>query len=228
MEYKYVKIGVRIAEMRKSKGWTQKDLIAKLDAEFQISVGRNKISRIEQGKEESFKKITVEFLEALCSLFECDMGYLLGEYDECKRCTSQYIHELTGLSGKSIDRLEFMKNVDIELLSIINLLLVNPYFTVALQDFSKAVSINRDTNNCAKKAKQLDAELEQYGMDYSDRHEYVQDFCVVINEKIKAKNSIDKIELSPYDAARFYYMAADNNFRSAIEDIKGKVENNNA
>lgn len=48
---------------------------------------------------------SLENLFKLCDLFNCDLGYLLGEYD-CKKRIAEDIHEMTGLSCLAADNLE--------------------------------------------------------------------------------------------------------------------------
>lgn len=98
MEYNFVEIGQRIKAMRKKCGWSQDKFIEQLNAVY-LQIGRNKLSKIENGDEYAF---TLDFLLACCKLFRCDIGYLMGEYGECKTRDNQFIHEQTGLSSKAI------------------------------------------------------------------------------------------------------------------------------
>lgn len=98
MEYNFADIGHRIKAMRKKCGWSQDKFIEQLNAVY-LQIGRNKLSRIENGDEFAF---TLDFLLACCKLFHCDIGYLMGEYGECKTRDNQFIHEQTGLSSKAI------------------------------------------------------------------------------------------------------------------------------
>lgn len=90
--------------MRKKAFRTQDDFIAAL-GEKGVPIGRNKVSAIENGTETQF---TLPFLLACCDLFNCDMGFLLGEYG-CKTRDTQFIQDETGLSEESINYLQFEK-----------------------------------------------------------------------------------------------------------------------
>ena len=76
MEYNFKEIGNRIREMRKSKNWSQEDFASDI-----LHISRNTLSAIENGKQEKF---TLDILLSCCSIFSCDIGYLLGEYGDCK------------------------------------------------------------------------------------------------------------------------------------------------
>lgn len=99
MEYKYAEIGKRIREMRKRKHMTQNDLLSELSEK--VKIGRNSLSNIENG---DVGKCDIDFLKALCEIFKCDIGYLLGEY-ECTTKEATDIHAVTGLSEDAIGTL---------------------------------------------------------------------------------------------------------------------------
>ncbi len=86
-------IGKRIANEREAMQETQ-DGLAKL-------LGRSNripISRWENGKAAP----PLEDLMKLCEIFECDIGYMMGEYEEKHRDTAEAV-ENTGLSEEAID-----------------------------------------------------------------------------------------------------------------------------
>lgn len=66
-----------------------------------------------------------EQLCKLCNIFECDIGYLMGEYST-KTHIAADIQEVTGLSEKSIETLKYYNTDDIfskQIINIINFLL---------------------------------------------------------------------------------------------------------
>ena len=97
MEYNFYDIGERIRQMRKKQFRNQDEFIDALGKQG-VPIGRNTVSAIENGDQAKF---TLPFLLACCSLFHCDIGYLLGEYS-CKTRDIQFIHNETGLSEESI------------------------------------------------------------------------------------------------------------------------------
>mgnify|MGYP000136342223 CR=1 FL=1 len=64
-------------------------------------------------------ELTLFTLYRLCEIFECDIGYLLGEYPTKKRDTAD-VQKVTGLSEKSIETLKRLKNSSYMDKSIIN------------------------------------------------------------------------------------------------------------
>lgn len=103
MEYNYKKIGRRIKETRKAKGFSQERLMNAL-RDNQIPVGRNTLSSMENGVFESF---SFQVLSGIATLCDCEIGYLLCEYD-CKTFDNSQIYEKTGLSDNAINGLQLL------------------------------------------------------------------------------------------------------------------------
>lgn len=92
----------RINEERKNHdpALTQEALAEK------IGVARQTISKWEK----AIVYPDVNDLYNLCNAFNCDPGYLLGEYDDATTYDAQFIHDYTGLSDNSIAVLHILKN----------------------------------------------------------------------------------------------------------------------
>ncbi len=103
MKYNFKEIGNRIRAFRQSKGWSQNEFIAQLNQKCYLSISRNTISKIEGGNRDNF---TLELLLSVCELFNCDMGYILGEYGDCNTRDAQFIYESTGINGENVGRLQ--------------------------------------------------------------------------------------------------------------------------
>lgn len=102
MDYNMKKIGERIHQQRKEVlDITMEELASAVGG-----ITRQTVSKWEKGEGE----ITVNDLVKLCKIFNCDMGFLLCEYDECKTRDLQYIHDVTGLSEETIRTLESWNN----------------------------------------------------------------------------------------------------------------------
>lgn len=98
MEYNIKKIGERIHKLRKEMpNMTMEELASAVGG-----ITRQTVSKWEKGEGE----ITINDLVKLCKIFNCDMGYLLCEYEECKTRDLQFIHDVTGLSEETIRILE--------------------------------------------------------------------------------------------------------------------------
>ena len=106
MEYNFPAIGQRIKGLRKERGWSQDQLIDVL--QDKVPIGRNTLSSIENGNAKHFE---LSLLTALCEVFDCEMGYILCEYDNCKTRDLQFVHDMTGLSEGSIELLKVYKSV---------------------------------------------------------------------------------------------------------------------
>lgn len=121
IEYNFTKIGERIKNLRKSKHLTQDELCE------QLCINRNTLSAVERGSE---KQCRLDILLKCCSIFDCDMGYLLGEFDECKKLDTQFIHSQTGLTETSISNLalQMAHSEGTNRLALLNWLLDDPRF----------------------------------------------------------------------------------------------------
>lgn len=107
MEYDFYKIGERIRhERKKVRKISQDSFIAQLK-EHGVSIGRNRLSSIENGCQKDFD---LAFMLAVCDIFGWDMGFLMGEYAETTQ-DKHFICEHVGLSEYALDIL--CKNNDV-------------------------------------------------------------------------------------------------------------------
>lgn len=135
--YDYSKIGERIKDERKKNGLTQDELINSL-RDKQIAVGRNTLSAMENGIKEKF---SFQVLYGLAEIFQCQIGYLLCEYD-CKTQSNAAISEITGLSDNAINTLKKVnKNKDeyrryevLHLIDTLNLIMDEPILFMLFLD----------------------------------------------------------------------------------------------
>lgn len=95
-------VGKVIATERKKRHWTQEELITQLSMK-DVNIGRNRLSSIENGKQTP-EPIGADFLFAVCELFDCDVGFLFGDYPE-KSKTVHDVCEYVGLSEESVNTL---------------------------------------------------------------------------------------------------------------------------
>ena len=96
------RIGKRIQSERKRKGLTLDELGEK------INVSRQTLSKWERGEGTG---PTVFDLVKLCGVFDCDYGFLVGEY-ECHRRQDTDINKEIGISESAIMSLREMNNQD--------------------------------------------------------------------------------------------------------------------
>ena len=95
-----IDVGQRIKEERLKNGYKRQDDLCE-----ELHIGRNTLSAWENGK----ANIELSDLIKLCELFNCEVGYLLCEYDTPYRVQSD-ISEQTQLSTKAIENI--MKSKD--------------------------------------------------------------------------------------------------------------------
>lgn len=110
MEYNLQKIGDRIRTLRKKRGFSQDKLIEILDINYGVRISRNTLSNIENGCQKTCN-FKLDLLFALSSLFECEVGYLLCEYDNITGRNTD-IQKETGLNDKSIEALKLIQLQD--------------------------------------------------------------------------------------------------------------------
>lgn len=102
MKYNLIEIGVRLKTERKKAGFKSHDeLVDYIKNHNYRGFTRQTISKWERGLEMP----PLDILCSLCELFECELGYLLCEYD-CKTRSSTDIHNETGLSEDAINVLK--------------------------------------------------------------------------------------------------------------------------
>lgn len=132
MKYKYDfhLIGKRIRNERKAAGYkSQADLIERLKKDG-YSISRNTLSDIEQGKTNHYDS---DLLFELCEIFNCEIGYLLCEYD-CKTGRNTDIAIETGLNEAAINVLREINfyNRETNRTDILSLLILHPDFSYFL------------------------------------------------------------------------------------------------
>ena len=90
-------IGKRIKDNRKRLGLTQKELLEK------VYLSEKSVASLRKW-ENGERLPDLDTLARMAEVFECDIGYLLGDYDEANFPTHK-ICELTGLSEPAVSRL---------------------------------------------------------------------------------------------------------------------------
>lgn len=79
MKYNFAEIGERIKKERKAHGFKSQDsLVDELKERFAFPITRQTLAKIEKGENNHYD---CDLLFALCEIFDCEMGYLLCEYD---------------------------------------------------------------------------------------------------------------------------------------------------
>lgn len=163
----------RIKEERAASGFSLEELGER------IGRSRQTISLWEQGKSSP----SVQDLENLCDVFDCDYGYLVGDYN-CKKKETADIHLETGLTESAIIRLKDMNrlvgNIGIQIVSD---LIDNPHFYNSILRAEKYIRfrIQRKERN-----QELDRLLHIFIEQETD--ELLNHHC-----KINSKSTLDSI-----------------------------------
>lgn len=126
--------GERIRLCRNEKGLTQEALSEAIENITGTPIKRQTIAKWENGN--PVKKI--EQLTALCTIFGCDIAYLLGECDS-KRIISQAIAPALGVSEKALDNLITAHNQEDPYIEILSKLLENE---TILQSITKCTTVD--------------------------------------------------------------------------------------
>jgi transcriptional regulator with XRE-family HTH domain len=125
VDYNWKKIGERIQKERQALRLSQTNLCIKLN------LGRNSLVDFEKGR----KLPQLDTLTNMCKLFDCDMGYLLCEYD-CKYHNAADIKAETGLSEKAINSI-MQQKISANLFGTkgnnLNLILEDEYISVLME-----------------------------------------------------------------------------------------------
>lgn len=135
MKYNFTQIGNRIRSEREKLNLSQEKLLENIRKKGKPCIGRNTLSKIENGDTKSFNAISLEKLTSLCEEFDCSISYLFGEY-EYRNYDNKFIHEKVGLSEDVINKLhsylEYPQGT--KRLEILNILLENTDFSHSLLD----------------------------------------------------------------------------------------------
>lgn len=99
--YNRKRIGNRLRTERKKAGFKNMESLGE-----RIGASRQTIAKWEKGEEMP----PLDVLCTLCALYQCDLGYLLCEYDYKTR-TAADIGEITGLSDEAINTLAGLKGL---------------------------------------------------------------------------------------------------------------------
>lgn len=215
--YNQLELGKKISEERNKLGDSLEAFSQK------INITRQTLSRWEKGEGVG---PSVSDLLRMCEIFNCDFGYLVGEY-ECRTRSETDIQAVTGLSEKSIEELEMLHLMeDNEALDFISSLLVNPYFITAIQEINFAKSLEKSCKDRNTQKKVMKDFMERAGMKQDEQSDFLQQFHTEADDSIMAAHHAESIELSPDRMAKLYFILAKDSFLSAITDIWKGAGNN--
>lgn len=104
MEYNYIEIGNRIRLEREKLNLSQEKLLNNIRKKGKPCIGRNTLSKIENGDKKAFNAISLTQLTSICEEFGCSISFLFGEYNY-RDYDNKFICEKTGLCENAIKKL---------------------------------------------------------------------------------------------------------------------------
>ncbi|MDO4943121.1 MAG: helix-turn-helix transcriptional regulator [Lachnospiraceae bacterium] len=104
-KYNYIEIGERIRKEREKLELSQDELLDKIRDKKKPCIGRNTLSKLENGDQAAFNAISIAKLTSICEVFNCSISYLMGEYS-FRNYDNKFICEQTGLSEESVEKLK--------------------------------------------------------------------------------------------------------------------------
>lgn len=166
MKYNYIEIGERVRHLRKEQGKSQDEFLDDLKEKYKIKMSRNRLSEIENGDKESF---SFDFFLAISQEFECDIGYLLGEYN-AKTQNNSFICNKTGLTEESIHKLEYEK--DNSRIEQFNKFILEPVFWETLEYFEMYKNISNEIIEEQKRQSQIFWEQRTFATDDNTKQRF--------------------------------------------------------
>ena len=197
MEYSPVLIGARIKKERTRMNWSQDDLLKKLFRKESYRTAMN----WENGKvlpplADMFK---------MCDLFDCELGYLLGEFPEHTRAATD-ICDITGLTAEAVERLGSWKKI-----------------SKATRTYSSAEVALRFINDliCFSLAGELAEEAGSFQQCLSEIYESLQSFMDPKRISAEIDRGRDGLMEDNIDRVLFYEYKAKDLFGEFMEALAG-------
>lgn len=123
-ENRVKEVGRRIAEERKKLQLSRKELLPKI---YKSEKSHKMLASWENGE----RLPDLDSIALMAELFDCDIGYLLGDYTERRRVVADVCKE-TGLSEQAVSRLILYKNQYPDYVQSLSFLLESANFENAL------------------------------------------------------------------------------------------------
>lgn len=192
------KIGKRIAKERRKMGLTQAGLAEKLSAMLDdsedcitISIAQTTISSWERGN----TLPSLGKLLAMAQMFECDCGYLLGDYDERTHNALEMCRE-TGLSEASIENLCFLNKWGMtETARVIDFLLLDDRKRYPSHNFRSVLNLlNFFISYQDNQKMQKQVFTNGIIVDYTDNDGMISENAIRLNERVIENAVLNEIQ----------------------------------
>lgn len=157
MKYDPKVTGERIRTERQAKKLNRDEFIEAIRNQCGHAFSTNTLTLIENGES---NKLSLDILEAMCEIFDCELGYLLGEegYENRTRVKTDIVKE-TGISQEALDqilRLNEIKKTK-PYLDLLNYILTNDNFLLLFKYFESYINTDSEKNyrNISLKARDV-------------------------------------------------------------------------
>lgn len=202
MEYNYVQIGNRIRSEREKLNLSQENFLYNIREKNKPCIGRNTLSKLENGDEKAFNGINIAQLIAMCEEFNCSISFLLGEY-EYRNYDNKFICEQTDLSENNLNKITRNKN------AFLNTLIASKQFFEIDYAFDQMQQAIHKINQCVSDLKQLEDQSFLYSKDDPSYKEIDKMYFEIVSNSEKIEGQI---------SYNIYKMGLE--FGNAIEDAK--------
>lgn len=158
MKYNYIKIGERIRTEREKLNLSQEKLLSNIREKGKPCIGRNTLSKIENGDERAFNAISLSQLTSICEEFDCSISFLFGEYNY-RNYDNQFICEKTGLTETNLIKILGDKN------AFLNAFIASQYFYQIDYSYEQLQQAIERINQCITSIKRIEKEASTVSKD---------------------------------------------------------------
>lgn len=205
MKYNYIQIGNRIRSEREKLNLSQEKLLENIREKRKPCIGRNTLSKIENGDTKSFNAISLAQLTSLCEEFNCSISYLFGEY-EYRNYDNKFICEKTDIAEKNLVKILGHKN------DFLNALISSKYFYEMDFSFDQMAQALQKINQCISDLKYLEEKSALLPKNSTQYHEINQTYFNIVSASEKWESRI---------IYNIYKMGID--FGNTMENVKNSA-----
>lgn len=154
LEYNYIEIGKRIRSEREKLNLSQEKLLGNIREKGKPCIGRNTLSKIENGDEKAFNAISVAQFTSICEEFDCSISFLFGEYNY-RNYDNKFICEKTGLVESNLLKILGEKN------DFLNAFIASQHFYQIDFSYEQLQQAIERINQCITSIKCIEKEASQ-------------------------------------------------------------------
>lgn len=219
LRYNIKAIGNRLKKERKLAGFKSMDALSDYIREHNYrGIKRQTIAKWEKGEEMP----PLDVLCTLCVPFQCDLGYLLCEYDYKTRLNAD-IAEVTGLSEAAINNLKKFKRHS-EDLEIIDRLLCSKEFEYETIDRIK--KYRKSLLHCIKILNRIDLEMADFHTNYKNYTEKDKErydlICSLERALVKELDTSQPLAL--WDAQKHFVEIVEDTYEKERAEIRSRYK----